>query len=182
MAVPRLYILRRNEHFFQTNGKAFSDKPSFVYPQPTKFSLLQPIYGHSISGIYNTKGLLNLQWKLQVLNTWLSTSKHYYFSCNTTNLADNHNIDKNFQLKYNTGNMHMSRALICFLRFGIRQLHISFRDKSLALRQSFDLPHVCESSPENWDEWIKWIHKKWPHSCQKGVVGGGGGGGGWGWG
>ena len=71
---------------------AHLNNPSVVYPHPTRISLLQPIYVHYILRIYDTKELLNLKWKLQVVNTWMSMSKPYYISWNAANLADNRNI------------------------------------------------------------------------------------------
>ena len=44
-------------------------KTSFIYPHHIRLSLLQPIYVHYIQGIYNTKELVNVNLKLQVLNT-----------------------------------------------------------------------------------------------------------------
>ena len=60
------------------------------------------------------------------MNTWMSTSKPYYISWNAANLADNRNkgttmyilfiISIIISVKYVKGNMHIFRALVCFIK------------------------------------------------------------------
>ena len=76
------------------------------------------MYANYIRGkIHDSKELLNLQWKLQVLHAWMSTSKHSHSFRNAADVADNlttkiYTLQCIFYLKFRLQS-HLDKSPIC---------------------------------------------------------------------